>query len=194
MQLYSRYAIKRVGYGCLLLIAVWVAFTTWLHTGFQRGQHELKDSSLLEFQKSDMGKWIALPDSARKITTFSYLGFDTNYRFLKATFSESPSVLSDLIFQSIALQPLETNDTYFLNENAKITYEKFASLFHNAKPSWWKTEFSRFNQQAFCVWENTNGYGYGYIYLYDSTQKELRVFQWSQQHNTVEFVRDLFEK
>ncbi len=193
MQITSARAMKRIGYGCLCVIAVWLVFVIWLYTGFSRGQQELSSSSLVEYQKSDTASWIALPDNAREITTYRHLGFDTNYRYLKATLSEPIPALPDLIAQSISLQPFKPNETYVLVENVKITYEEFVLLFTHPVPTWWEVNFSRFDQQAFCVWETTNGYGYGYIYLYDSAEKELFIFQWSQQHKTVQDVRDSLE-
>ena len=50
-------------------------------------------------------------------------------------------------------------------------------------PAWWSADFTRFDKQAYCAWDD-RGHGYGYVYLLDSSKKELRAFQWSQQHNT----------
>ena len=161
------------------------------------GFHDLKNASFAEFQKSDAAKWIALPSNAVDIATFNFFGFDTNHRFLKATLASDPPALSDLLDQSVHIQPRTTNDTFISSAIANVTFEKFTSVFlspPSARPTWWKTDFSRFDHQSFCTWQDTNHYGYGYIYLYDSKQKELRAFQWSQQWNTVEDTRKALEK
>ncbi len=120
MQITSDRAMKRIGYGCLFVIAIWVVFVIWLYTGFPRGQQELSSSSLVEYQKSEIASWIALPDNAREITTYKHLGFDTNYRYLKATLSDPIPALPDLIAQSISLQPFKPNETYMLVENGRV--------------------------------------------------------------------------
>jgi hypothetical protein len=153
------------------------------------GFHDLKNASFAEFQKSDAAKWIALPSNAVDIATFNFFGFDTNHRFLKATLASDPPALTGLLDQSVQIQPRTTNDTFISSATADVTFEKFTSVFlgpSTARPTWWETDFSRFDQQSFCAWQSTNNYGYGYLYLYDSQQKELRAFQWSQQWNTAE--------
>lgn len=156
-----------------------------------RGSHDLKNSSHTEFQTSEAAEWIALPDDAHDITTYSYFGFDTNYRFLKATLAEAPPALIDLLDRSIQLQPRDVNETFVTIDEASIDFEGFDSAFQfssSVMPAWWKTDFSRFDHQSYCTWE-ADDYGYGYVYLYDSQQKELRAFQWSQQWNTVDRTR-----
>jgi len=153
------------------------------------GSRGLEDADHATFEKSDAAKWIALPTNADEITTFNFFGFDTNYRFLKATLSDNPPELPSLLARSLQIQPRIPDNSLVTISQANISYEEFSSHFvwtSSVAPLWWKTDFSRFDQQSFCAWQSTNNYGYGYLYLYDSNQKELRAFQWSRQWDTVE--------
>ena len=163
----------------------------------QSGRQMLSDASREQYAKSECAMWFALPPTADHITVFGFFGFDTNYRFLKCTVGQPEAVLTDLISQSLATQPHKTNDTFILVENANITLDGMQSVFGGcpgAVPSWWKTDLSRFDRQAFCAWQSTNNYGYGYIYLFDSKQKELRSFQWSQQWNTAAETKERLQR
>lgn len=157
--------------------------------GFRnKGRDGLFDAALGDYAKSETAKWITLPPQADKITTFLFFGRDTNYRYLKAMVDADELSLPDLMRMSLQSQPRLTNDTFVSFMDANITFEGFASAFSgisSSMPSWWETDFSRFDQQIFCVWQDDNNYGYGYVFLYDSEQGELRVFQWGQQWNTV---------
>lgn len=155
---------------------------------WQSGRQMLTDATPEMYAKSECAKWIALPPTTDQITVFGFFGFDMNYRFLKCTVGQTQPTLTDLISQSLALQPRKTNDTFILIEKATITLDGMQSVFGGvpgAVPAWWRTDLSRFDRQAFCTWQDTNNYGYGYIYLFDSKKRELRSFQWSQQWNTV---------
>jgi hypothetical protein len=154
----------------------------------QSGRQMLSDVNFKKYAQSDCAKWIAIPATADGITVFGFFGFDTNYRYLRCSVARATTNLVDLVMQSIASQPRKTNDTFVIVQNAHITAEAMQSVFGGfpgSVPQWWRTDFSRFDQQAYCAW-NTNHYGYGYIYLLDSKEGALRAFQWSQQHNTAE--------
>ncbi len=166
----------------LLLLLVMSAGCMWHFYSKQM----LSKVTFQKYIQSDCAKWIAIPATADTITAFGFFAFDTNYRYLKCTIPSSTPALIDLIRQSLASQPRQTNDTFVLVQNAHVTAEKMQSIFGGlprSSPKWWRTDFSQFDEQAYCAWD-TNHYGYGYVYLLDSQQKELRAFQWSQQHNT----------
>lgn len=160
----------------------------------QSGRHMLSSVPLDQYKMSESAKWIAVPPTADRISVFGVFGFGKNCRFLRCTLGQAEASLTNLISQSLELQPRKTNETFVLIQDAHIAGVGFEKLFCSTsatQPSWWETDFTRFDAQAFCVWQSTNNYGYGYIYLLDSGQKELWAFQWSQQWNTVDRTKQL---
>lgn len=168
-----------------------IIFLTLIATSCMRqsGHHMLSNVPLDHYKTSSCAKWITVSPTAEGISVFGFFAFDTNYRFLKCTLGQVETNLANLIFHSLELQPRKTNETLILVQDAHISSEGFEKLFCSvptSQPSWWETDFSRFDIQAFCVWQSTNNYGYGYVYLLDSDRKELMAFQWSQQWSTVD--------
>ena len=161
---------------------------------FTSGRNELRSSSMDEYMKSDVASRIVIPSSSKEISTFRLLGFDTNYRYLMATVQPESTDLADLCAKSIALQPVETNSTFTTFTN--INMAGFEALFGGiprSAPSWWDTDETQFDQQYLCTWETTNHYGHGYLFLLNSKKRQLRVFQWIQQWNTVARTKEALE-
>ena len=162
---------------------------------FAPGRNELRSGSMAEYMRSDVSSWIAIPPSSADITTFRFLGFDTNYRYLTSTVQPETTDLAELCSRSIALQPSETNASMAIFTN--IHMSGFATLFGRlprSAPSWWASDDSQYDRQYLCTWESTNHYGHGYLFLLDSKKGRLRAFQWIQQWNTVARTKAAFEK
>ena len=162
---------------------------------FTTGRNELRGGSVDEYLQSDVSKWIAIPPTSADITSFRFLTFDTNYRFLMATVQPESTDLAELCARSIALQPIETNFSLTILTN--INLSGFKTVFGGmprSTPSWWNSDEIQYDQQYLCTWENTNHYGYGYLFLMDSKKGTLRAFQWIQQWNTVSRTKEALEK
>ena len=185
----------------LLVALLIIALAVW-YFGFGgfllkpiAGSHGLRDGTMHAYRQSEIAKWIAIPESSTHITTYRFLGFDTNYRFLKTTLGSASPDLTELCFQSIALQPRMTNSTFTIITN--INLGGFSTAFGSlpkSVPPWWSTDGSRFDRSFACTWEDNNHYGYGYLYLHDTQAGELRVFQWSHQWNDVSATMNALAK
>ena len=148
-----------------------------------------------EYSSSDYAGWIVIPESSSSIDTFSFFGFDTNYRFVKTIIKDDNIDLKLLAGKSLVKQPREVyKGNYTEINDFKIKLLDFHQVFSNAngtEPVWWNKELNQFDHSYTCFWDG-GGYGYGYMYLLDTQNNELRVFQWSQQWNTVRNNKNLF--
>lgn len=176
----------------LLLVAGWYfGLGGWL---FISGRNELRSSSMDEYMKSDVARWISIPSSSADITTYQFLGFDTNYRYLMANVPPESIDLAELCSRSIALHPAGTNVSMTICTN--INLSGFKTVFGGiprSTPSWWDSDDTQCDQQYLCTWETTNHYGFGYLFLLESKKGKLRAFQWIQQWNTVSRTKEAFE-
>ena len=158
------------------------------------GRNEMRSGSVNDYMESDVSHWIAIPPSATNITTYRFLAFDTNHRYLMATIQPESTDLAELCSRSMDLQDLKTNNSLTILTN--INLSNFNAVFGGAPkstPSWWNTDETQYDQRYLCAWENTNHYGYGYLFLMDSKKGKLQAFQWIQQWNTVSNTTKAFE-
>lgn len=162
---------------------------------FSSGRHELRAGSMSEYRQSEVSRWIAIPTSSVDITTYRFLGFDTNYRFLMASVPPESADLAELCSRSLALQSVGTNVSMTIRTNIQMSgFEILFGKAPRAVPSWWKTDKFQNDRQYICMWESTNHYGYGYLFLLDSKNGTLRAFQWIQQWNTISATMKALEK
>ena len=70
------------------------------------GRNEMRSGSVNDYMESDVSQWIAIPPSATNITTYRFLAFDTNHRYLMATIQPESTDLAELCSRSMDLQDL----------------------------------------------------------------------------------------
>ena len=160
-----------------------------------RGRNEMRGGTANEYMESEVSRWIAIPPSATDITTYRFLAFDTNYRYLTATLQPETADLAELCAQSMDLQGIQANNDPTIITN--INLSNFHAVFGGAPgstPSWWNTDGTQYDRHYLCAWENTNHYGRGYMFLLDTKKGKLQAFQWIQQWNTVSNTAKAFEK
>ncbi len=184
--------------GCSILLCLVIVIAIGLFIYFSISIPE-KNATYKEYSWSEYADWIVIPESSSSIDTFSFLGFDTNYRFVKANLKDSNFDLKLLADKSLAKQSIEINrNKYAEVTDFKITLLEFNKVFFggikDSTPAWWDKELNRFDRCFVCFWDDGGAprYGFGYMYLLDTREKELRVFQWNSQWGDVKIYKKLF--
>lgn len=151
-------------------------------------EQPLESGSRDDYLQQRFSQWIFLPEGAGQITTHALLERDFNFRAVRCTLpSEAPS-LEALIRESIGGSQRTENESFVVAVVRNLEFDFFEQYFGRGVesfPEWMLADYSRFDQVVFGGWED-HGYGYGYLYMQDRSSNEMLVFQWSQQHGSME--------
>ena len=160
---------------------------------------EWKHLSAKAYDANVVGRSLPLPSGSTDIDVYLFAGFDTNYRFIRAqtvTMPKDglPSLLSQFLdaFESVPedTRAYRTNNVPFVG--ARV-FAAFPSAEGN-RPNWWnETDMHGFERNLLMAWDDGE-YGYGYWLFYDENSRALCVFQWSEQHLLLPFLRAGIER